>query len=195
MWKGGAQVAIIVVLLAVGSFELTAGPANEKPKEPTTVIVVRHAEKEEQKEEQKGRPSKPDNEVPLTKAGHIRAATLAQVLEGAGVTKIYVTEKLRTRQTAQPLTSPAVPLNEIAKAEVDRLINEVVDDANRGHVIVIVGHSDTVPAIVAKLGGGTVTVGEKEFDNLFVLTLHAPNSTRLIRATYGEPRTCPSCPR
>jgi phosphohistidine phosphatase SixA len=150
----------------------------------TTVIVLRHAEKQN--------PSPlPDNQVPLTAAGHARAATLAQVLAREGVTKIYVTEKLRTQQTAAPLaTLLGITPQQIPAANTDELVTELRSFSNRGRVIVV-GHSDTVPAIVDKLGGGTVTIGAREFDNLFVLTLRKPSATRIIKATYGEPRTCP----
>ena len=148
---------------------------------PRTVIVLRHAEKVD--------PSPlADNEVPLTPAGETRADTLAQVLGGSGVTKIFVTEKLRTQQTAEPLaTARGITPTQINKADTAQLIAEVTSWSNRGRVMVIVGHSDTVPDIVAQLDGGTVTVGANEFDNLFVLTLRQPTS-RIIKATYGEPR-------
>jgi hypothetical protein len=60
---------------------------------------------------------------------------------------------------------------------------------NRGRVIDVVGHSDKVPASGERLGGGTVTIAPSEFDNLFVHTLRTPSATRIIKATYGEPRT------
>ncbi|HEV7241084.1 MAG TPA: histidine phosphatase family protein [Thermoanaerobaculia bacterium] len=148
----------------------------------TTVIVLRHAEKVD--------PSPlPDDEVPLTTAGETRAETLAQVLDRSGVTKIYVTEKLRTQQTAKPLAlARGITPVEIPKANTNQLVSELLGAGNRRRVIVVVGHSDTVPDIVTGLGGGTVTVGANEFDNLFVITRRQPGPTRIILATYGEPR-------
>jgi phosphohistidine phosphatase SixA len=99
-----------------------------------------------------------------------------------------VTEKLRTQQTAEPLaTSRGITPTQKNKADLDDLLIDVQSAKNRGGVIVIVGHNDTVPDIVAGLGGGTVTVGE-QFDNLFVLTLRRWSTTRIIQATYGAPR-------
>lgn len=147
----------------------------------TTVIVLRHAEKDTAS-------NQPDDLVPLTQAGMARAATLAQVAERAGVSAIYVTQKLRTQQTAEPLAaSSGVTPVQLSAADTDGLIDAVLSSGNRGGVIVIVGHSDTVPLIIDRLGGGAVTVGE-EFDNLFVLTLNRWRQTKLIRATYGAPR-------
>ena len=179
-WRAPLGVVGVIVAVAVLAYWF-CWPCCQ----PTTVIVVRHAEKQN--------PSPlPDNQVPLTAAGQARAATLAQVLAREGVTKIYVTEKLRTQQTAQPLaTLRGITPQQIPAANTDQLVTELRSFGNRGRVIVVVGHSDTVPAIVNKLGGGTVTIAASEFDNLFVLTLRKPGATRIIKATYGEPRTWP----
>ena len=146
----------------------------------TTVIVLRHAEKATNSN---------DDSVPLRDPeGIARAATLAQVAERAGVTVIYVTQALRTQQTAAPLaTNLGITPIQFDSADVDGLINDVRASRNRGRVIVIVGHSNTVPVIVDRLGGGAVTVGD-QFDNLFVLTLNRWSGTKLIQATYGAPR-------
>jgi phosphohistidine phosphatase SixA len=178
-WR--TPLAVLVVIVAAGLLAYWfCWPCCQ-----TTVIVLRHAEKQD--------PSPlPDNQVPLTAAGQARAATLAQVLAREGVTKIYVTEKLRTQQTAAPLaTLRGITPQQIPAANTDQLVTELRSFSNRGRVIVVVGHSNTVPAIVDKLGGGTITIGASEFDNLFVLTLRKPSATRIIKATYGEPRTCP----
>lgn len=170
-----ARIAIpVIIVVGVVVFWWWYCPA-------TTVIVTRHAEKVD--------PSPlPDHQVPLNPAGEIRADTLAQVLARAGVTRIFVTEKLRTQQTAEPLAIQlGISAVTIPAADVDALIDEVHSWGNRGRVILIVGHSDTVPVIVDRLGGGTVAVGD-QFDNLYVLTLRGWRPTRIIQATYGEPR-------
>ncbi len=61
---------------------------------PTTVFVVRHAEKG-------GDPA--DRDPELSEAGRERARTLAHVLGEANITAIYSTPFLRTQHTAQPL--------------------------------------------------------------------------------------------
>lgn len=148
----------------------------------TTVIVVRHAEKDTSVTQN-------DDLVPLAAPdGLARAETLAQVAERAGVSAIYVTQKLRTQQTAQPLaTRLGITPRQYNYGSEGDLVREVLSNRNRDRVIVIVGHSDTVPVIVERLGGGTVAVGD-EFDNLFVLTLNRWGRTKIIKATYGAPR-------
>src|SRR5262245_7231642 len=58
-----------------------------------TVILVRHAE----------RAGGMGPEVGISEAGRCRAETLARMLADAGVRRIYVTDVMRTQQTAQPL--------------------------------------------------------------------------------------------
>src|SRR5688572_10118497 len=57
-----------------------------------TLIIVRHAEK-----------AGPDGDVPLTDAGHARAAALAHVLRDANISTIFATNLQRTQQTAAPI--------------------------------------------------------------------------------------------
>lgn len=148
----------------------------------TTVIVLRHAEKDLTSPEV-------DERVPLTQPGRDRALILAQVLERAGVTAIYVTHKLRTQQTAEHLAlGSGITPTQINSADTDTLIDEVRSGRNRGGVIVVINHSENIPDIVSRLGGGAVTVGGNEFDNLFVLTVHRRSGARLVKATYGAPR-------
>jgi phosphohistidine phosphatase SixA len=188
MWKNGrVHAAILLALGAATSFALAAGP-KEQTAATRTVIVLRHAEKVENPD-----PPVLDEDVPLTVAGETRAATLADVLAKAGVTKIYVTPAKRTQRTAKDLVDRLRIKTQPPIIDVSKLVDEILGPANRGQVIVVVGHSTTVPLIVEKLGGGTVTVGD-EFDNLFVLTLEDPTTTRMIRATYGEPRKCDPAP-
>lgn len=164
-------VILIVVVIAICFWRC---------EQPTTVMVVRHAERAN---------SNPNDDLdPLTTDGLQRAETLAQVTERSGVSVIYVTQKLRTQQTAQPTaTARGITPITINDQNIDDLINEVRSGRNRGRVILIVGHSPTVPMIVDRLGGGNVVVGN-QFDNLFVLTISRWSPTRLIQATYGEPR-------
>jgi len=172
---GLAAGAIVVATLVVVLYLWWTCPT-------TTVVVLRHAEKDTAS-------STNDDLVTLSPEGHARAQTLAQVLENSGASVIFVTQKLRTQQTAEPLASARnITPTQIDAANTNELVRQVRSSDNRGRVIVVVGHGDTVPLIVNGLGGGTVTVGDNEFDNLFVLTLHRWSATRLIRATYGAPR-------
>lgn len=163
--------------LLLSLFLATAAHAQQAP--PTTVIVARHAE----------RAAAPANDPVLTAEGEARARALAEALRGAGVTHVITTNLARTRLTA----APTAQVGGIQPVEVDarspRHIQEVVDAvrARAGGVVLVVGHSNTVPAIVNALGGQAPAICDNEYDNLYVLTIPASGSgVRWVRSRYGD---------
>lgn len=129
------------------------------------VIVVRHAERADA-----GAPAgnamtaSPDPE--LSAAGKARAQALAAMLKDAGVTAIYTTEYIRTKDTAAPLAAATNVTAEVVSAR-DQAALIARLKAHTGGAVLVVGHSNTVPAIVKALGGPDVTIGESEYDSLF----------------------------
>jgi hypothetical protein len=54
-------------------------------------------------------------------------------------------------------------------------------------VILVVGHSNTMGAVIKALGGPDVReITDPEYDNLFVVTVQDGKPTRLVRAKYGK---------
>lgn len=145
-----------------------------------TVILTRHAEKA----------ATPPQDPPLSSAGEKRAKLLASMLADAGVNAIYVTEYQRTQQTAAPLAArdhlkPIV----IPAADMDTLVKAV--RARQTGVVVIVSHSNTLPALIAALGGAAVKIADNEYDNLFVLTRDGAKSS-LLQLRFGDPSRAPA---
>ena len=141
----------------------------------TTVILVRHAER-----------LNDSDTTSLSEAGLQRAATLAHVVGASGIDRIFVSEKVRTLQTAAP-TAAAIGVApvQITASETDRWADSV--DAHKGEEILIVGHSDTVPKIMDALGvSSPPTIERNEFDDLFVVTIYRFRVT-MIRLKYGTP--------
>ena|SRR5438093_13620424 len=146
------------------------------------IILVRHAEKAIDSNE----PG-----VPLSEAGRARAARLAQMLAGVGVTAIYATETDRARQTAEPLAralkldvrtySPRDPAGKLApQLLLDRLKK---DDASG--VVLVVGHQNTVPELLAALGDPEkIEIGDKQFDDLFVVVPKLNAAPTVLRLKY-----------
>jgi broad specificity phosphatase PhoE len=156
---------------------LTLCAAGSAFTQSTTVILVRHAEKVD------------DSADPaLSEAGNARARALADALADAGVTAILTTQFERTRMTAAPLGErlgivPAIvtAAGRAHAAEVAARVREHADGT-----VVVVGHSNTVGAIIRALGGPDVgDIADAEYDNLFVLTIEA-DEARLIRTRYGS---------
>lgn len=140
-----------------------------------TVILSRHAEKA----------ATPPKDPPLSSAGEKRSALLASMLADAGVDAIFVTELQRTQQTAAPLAARVhVTPIVIPAADTDALVKAIRE--RKSGVVVVIGHSNTLPAIVAALGGPGVKIADNEYDNLFVLTLDGSKSS-LLRLRVGDP--------
>jgi hypothetical protein len=52
--------------------------------------------------------------------------------------------------------------------------------------IFIAGHNNTVPEIVAALGGPQYpTIPETEYDNLFIVTIYRTGKAKVVKMKYG----------
>ena len=141
-----------------------------------TVFVVRHAERADTAA---GAAPTMAADPELSDAGRARADSLAAALEDAEVVAIFATEFKRTQATAAPLAKAlGLQVTTISSKEPAKLIQAV---KSAGGNVLVVGHSNTVPAIVKDLGvAAPITVGDAEYDNLFVVTLGAtPSVLRL----------------
>jgi phosphohistidine phosphatase SixA len=165
---------LLAVLGAVGVFAYFA--TFSRP--VTTVILVRHAEKN----------IEPDNPNPnLSPAGQDRAQELVRILGNAGVTALYASQYGRTQQTVQPLANHlSLPVTQIDSKNTDELVRQISTN-NRGGVVFVAGHNNTVPAIIAALGGGSFPViPENEFDNMFILTIYRFGKAKVVKLKYGN---------
>lgn len=141
-----------------------------------TVFVVRHAERADTVA---GAAPMMAADPELSEAGRARAESLAAVLKDAKVVAIFTTEFKRTQATAAPLAKAlGVQVTTISSKEPAKLVEAV---KGAGGNVLVVGHSNTVPAFVKELGvAAPVTVGDAEYDNLFVVTMGAtPSALRL----------------
>ena len=51
----------------------------------------------------------------------------------------------------------------------------------------IVGHSNTVPEMIKALGGDVApTIDEKEYDDLFIVTIYAKGKAKVTQLKYGK---------
>ena len=157
--------------------------AQAKANEMPTVILVRHAEKADDHA----------TDPVLSPAGIARAEVLAATLKDAGVSAIITTPLKRTILTAQPLakargiTPQVMPIARDGVAQHVQAVVAAIRKFGAGDVVLVVGHSNTVPAIIAALGGPAMPViCESDYANLFVLTADVAGGVRLIRAKYGQ---------
>jgi broad specificity phosphatase PhoE len=168
----------MLVLLSCLALALAWPPSHgfAQSGDATVVVLVRHAEKETT-----------GSDPALTAAGQARAALLASTLKDAGVTAIFATATRRTRETAAPLAA----LRHLDVADTEKDLTRVraqILAAGAGKRVLIVGHSNTVPGLIAALGGPSgLEIADNEFDAFFVLTIPPQGSPTLLTLRYGAP--------
>jgi len=152
----------------------------------TTMIFVRHAERAGPSADDPG----------LTPTGQRRAAELARQLVDAdvvaGVDAIYSTPFRRTKETAQPVADALdLPINIYNPSDDDEaLVDKMVKD-HKGKIILVVGHSNTLPTMIAALGASKKVppIAEMEYDNIYIISIPWFGKTKTIRLRFGEPYT------
>jgi len=181
-----ALVAALLVAAALATSPAGAA-AQDRATETTTVMLVRHAEKAAAGDPEFAGASATD--PPLTAAGRARADALAQTLAEAGVTAVYASQFQRTQLTVRPLAEAlGLEVQQFPAADVAG-IAELVTREHAGGVVVIAGHSNTVPALVEALGAGAVAPIEEswEYDNLYVVSIDGGGSARVVTLKFGAP--------
>ena len=165
------QISTVLALLVV---VLSAAPAVAQP----TIFLVRHAERADTAP---GTSPTMAADPDLSDAGRARADSLATALKDAKIAAIYATEFKRTQQTAAPLAKAlGLTVTIVASKSAPELIDRL--KKSKGNVLVV-GHSNSVPEIIKAVGVTTpVTIGDNDFDNMFLVTLSSPPA--LLRLHY-----------
>ena len=158
-------------------------PAAAQALRPTTVILVRHAEK--------ATANPLDRNPPLSPEGRRRARALAAALRGRRVNAILVTQFKRTRETAAPLAASRgiAPQETRMGRDSDEAAAEVVSlirARHLGQTVVVVGHSTTVPKIIALLGGPRLRpLCENAYSHLYTLVIPRSGTASLAHTHFG----------
>ena len=141
--------AILALLCA--SLVATGAVAATQP-----VYVIRHLQKAV------------GDDPPLTEVGRANALRLADVLGNARIAAIFATDTRRAEETGQPLADRlGLTVTTYDPKNVDALAQAV---AAAGGPVLIVGHSNTVPDLVARLGGDKpADMTEADYGTLFVI--------------------------
>ncbi len=162
------RLALLALLLSAGLPGVGSG---------ATIILVRHAD----------RVSGMAPDALLSPAGEERARQLSEILRDANVQRIYVTEVRRTQQTAEPIAArlhlkPII----IAKEDLDTLVSQL-RKAGDDETVLVVGHADTVPQIIERLGGGAAPpFRDNEYDRLTLLFTRAGGKAQVVMLRYGK---------
>ena len=144
------------------------------------VILVRHAERADggpgAGTGMSGAPADPL----LSAAGKARADKLATMLAESGVKAIYTSEFRRTQDTGKPLAAKlGFTVTPVASSNVNDLVKKIKAEHPKD-VVLIVGHSNTIPEAIKAFGGPGVKIADDEYSAIYVLS-PATGAITLIR--------------
>lgn len=161
--------ATAVLLLSLGACSLL-----QPRSDALTFVVVRHAEK-----------ATDDPKDPaLTDAGRARAASLATALADVPLVAVYATAFRRTQQTAAPAAAAhQLPVLAYDAAQPAAEFARYLRATHRSGQILVVGHSNTAPAIAAALCQCEVApMDEAEYDRRMTVNIAPDGTVTLITA-------------
>lgn len=141
----------------------------------TTIYLVRHAEK--------GKGRNPD----LTTAGKQRAEALQKLLAKANIVAVYSTQTKRTMQTGQPVAEAQKLTIENYDYRDMQLINKLMDK-HAGKAVLVVGHSNTIPALLNHLveEDRYKDLNESVYDNLVKVHVDIQGKLTVEHLKFGK---------
>lgn len=170
---------MVAILILVSLTGYSRAATQDNPTTPMTIILVRHAEKQI---------VPPENKDPdISVEGEKRAAELAKMFGDAGIGAIYVSQYKRTQQTVKPLADKlGIAATPIEAQKTPELIKQIRAQ-KAGQVVFVAGHNNTVPEVIAALGGPKLPIiPETQYDNLYILTVNTDGSAKLLKLKYGS---------
>jgi hypothetical protein len=160
--------AILLILALVATAALASAQVQPLVKVDAPVFVIRHF--------QKG----PGADPSLTAGGRANAERLAAILKDKGIQAIFATATRRAVETAEPLAKALeIPVTRYDPSNIASLATAV--KAAAGPVL-IVGHSNTVPELVALFGGARpAPIGDDDYGMLFEVAPDGTVTTQQVR--------------
>ncbi len=144
-----------VGLLATGAM---GGRVQDEPSRLLVVFVMRHAEA-----------AGTQQDPPLTAAGRERAVRLGRMLRSVRAQRVLHTTTSRARETATEISRIAgVGVGSYDVSDPQPVVRRMIE---AGGVWVMVGHSNTVPDLVRRLGGdaGTDAIPDSVYDHIYMV--------------------------
>ena len=157
---------------------------------PTTVFLVRHAEKA----------SIPgDSDPPLSAQGQQRAQDLAWTLRHVRLDGAIASTFQRTIQTAAPSAADnGISVTSFPPGDTSQMASHIMQNWAGGDVLVA-GHTTTVGQVAVALGvpGPAWTIPSYDYDNLYIVDIPpgqsiTPGASTLYQDKYGAPTPSPN---
>lgn len=142
------------------------------------IYIIRHAEKDAGEDPR------------LNPQGYARSGDLERALKNK-LDRIYINQYRRTQLTADSvrLKQKADTVYYVADSNGDGLMKALLKYKNKDKKILIIGHSNTIPVILRRLGITDYPAGnipDNEYDNLFTVTFHKGKAF-LFKSKFGKP--------
>lgn len=150
-----------VLLIVLAPWVLIGCASLPEPTAGATFLLVRHAEKADN-----------GNKDPaLSPAGQARAQRLGTALRDADLRAIYATRYRRSQQTALAVATALRPGLPVLAYDADQPATDFAAQLRRDHTagtVLVVGHSNTVPAIAAALCGCVASqLGDGDYGRVY----------------------------
>ena len=129
----------------------------------STFYLIRHAEKV--------RTNKSDSDPKLNEKGVLRALNWKSYFMDKDISKIYSTNYKRTLETVKPIQK-AIGLNTILYSPSNIDYKKFIS-SNKGEIVLVVGHSNTIPDFVNELINDQVysQIDDLNNSNLYIVKL------------------------
>lgn len=144
--------------------------------EPTTFILVRHAEKA----------LDGTNNPPLSEIGLERASNLAALLSAQDIAALYSTPYNRTEATLTPIgRNKGIEVQNYDPYAKGDWLSSVLEK-HTGKTVVISGHSNTIPTLAnALLGTETFSqFDESDYSNLIIIVTNEVGKGKLLHLKF-----------
>jgi broad specificity phosphatase PhoE len=171
-----------IIPLILSILVLIVCTINAQEKDITTVIIVRHAEKEAVPENS-GKTSMMQHDVNLTEAGEQRAARLAQMLSKSEVTVVFSTNTIRTIETVNNYADQQ-GLQIIIYSDTESLADEIKSNYPGGKILVS-AHSNTIGPLMTALGTDSFPqIDDDYYSGLFIVTIPESGKSSWLHLEY-----------
>lgn len=166
---------VLILACSLTQFWLTAQTVT--PAGKIIIYLARHAEKEKEDDPQ------------LSDKGRQRAGDLMRTLKNKKVQHVYVTQYRRTQMTSDSIRIQLAidTVHYLADTTGNDLLEKIKVHNDVGKAILVIGHSNTIPVIIKKLGVKNQPIPgipDNEFDNLFIVKIKK-GQTILSTKKYG----------
>jgi len=175
MQQDNRLIIMVIMFLLLGCSVGYAGyNLPSKSETTTTVILIRHAER--------------DNFFNITAQGRERAKALVDTVSDMGITAIYSPDLERNLDTVTPLARHLgidITLTpRISKSTVDKIVREILSK-HTGEVVLLVGNgSGNLRALHHRLGG--TGEGPYRYGDLYIYTIPDEGPVIVVKSRYGS---------